>query len=50
VRAPQRARLGQAYRNVFATLRGLRAYAGLRTYMLVTLLFMGAANVAVPNV
>ena len=49
VRAPQRARLGEAYRSVFATLRGLRAYAGLGTYMLVTLLFMGASNVAVPN-
>ena len=50
VRAPQRARLGEAYRSVFATLRGLRAYAGVRTYMLVTLLLMAAMNVAVPNV
>jgi len=50
VHAPQRARLGEAYRSVFATLRGLRAYAGLGTYMLVTLLFMAAVNVAIPNV
>ena len=49
VRAPQRARLGQAYRSVFATLRGLRAYVGVGTYMLVTLLFMAAVNVAIPN-
>ncbi len=50
VHTPQRARLGEAYRNVFATLRGLRAYAGVGTYMLVTLLFMAAVNVAIPNV
>jgi hypothetical protein len=29
---------------------GLRAHAGLGTYMVVTLLFMAAVNVAVPNV
>jgi UMF1 family MFS transporter len=47
---PRRARLGEAYRNVFATLKGLRAYTGVGTYMLVTLLLMAAVNVAVPNV
>ena len=31
-------------------MRGLRAYAGVRMYMLVTLLLMAAVNVAVPNV
>jgi MFS transporter, UMF1 family len=29
VRAPQRAKLGEAYRSVFATLKGLRAYVGI---------------------
>jgi UMF1 family MFS transporter len=50
VHAPQRARLGAAYRSVLVTLRGLRAYAGLGTYMVVTLLGMAAVNVAIPNV
>jgi MFS transporter, UMF1 family len=49
VRAPQPARLGEAYRSVLTTLRHIRVYAGLGTYMLVTLLVMDAAFVAVPN-
>ena len=49
VRAPQPARLVEAYRSVFATLRHIRAYVGLGTYMVVTLLYMNAANIAVPN-
>jgi UMF1 family MFS transporter len=49
VHAPQPARLGRAYRSIFATLRGMGAYAGLGAYMCVTLLFIGATNIAVPN-
>ena len=49
VRAPQPARLGEAYRSVLTTLRNIRAYAGLGTYMVVTLLVMDANFVAVPN-
>jgi MFS transporter, UMF1 family len=49
VRAPQSARLVEAYRSVFATLRHIRAYAGIGTYMVVTLLVMDAAFVAIPN-
>jgi MFS transporter, UMF1 family len=49
VRAPQPARLGEAYRSVLTTLRNIRAYAGLGTYMVVTLLVMDAMFVAVPN-
>jgi MFS transporter, UMF1 family len=49
VRAPQPARLGRAYRSVLATVRGIRAYAGLGTYMIVTLLYMESMNIAVPN-
>jgi UMF1 family MFS transporter len=49
VRAPQPARLGEAYRSVLTTLRRIRSYAGLGTYMVVTLLVMDAAFVAIPN-
>jgi UMF1 family MFS transporter len=49
VRAPQPARLVEAYRSVFATLRDIRAYPGLGTYMVVTLLYMDAFFVAIPN-
>jgi UMF1 family MFS transporter len=49
LRAPQPARLGEAYRSIFATLRGIRAYAGVGTYMVVTLLFMDATQIAIPN-
>ena len=49
VRAPQPARLVEAYRSVFATLRHIRAYAGIGTYMVVTLLVMDAGFVAIPN-
>ncbi|HEX5850722.1 MAG TPA: MFS transporter [Rubrobacter sp.] len=48
-RAPQRLRLGQAYRNVFATVKGIGAYTGLGSYMVVTLLYMEAALIAIPN-
>src|SRR3954447_17377838 len=36
VRAPQPARLVQAYRSVFTTLRHMRSYTGIGTYMVVT--------------
>ncbi len=49
LRAPQPARLGEAYRSIFTTLRGIRVYAGLGTYMVVTLLFMDATQIAIPN-
>jgi UMF1 family MFS transporter len=49
VRAPRPARLVEAYRSVFATLRHIRAYAGIGTYMVVTLLIMDANFVAIPN-
>jgi hypothetical protein len=49
LRAPQPARLGEAYRSIFTTLRGIRVYAGLATYMVVTLLFMDATQIAIPN-
>jgi MFS transporter, UMF1 family len=48
-RAPQPARLGQAYRRIFTTLRGIQAYAGLGTYLVVTLLYMEATTIAIPN-
>jgi UMF1 family MFS transporter len=48
-RAPQRLRLGEAYRNVFATVKGIGAYPGLGAYMVVTLLYMEAALIAIPN-
>ena len=49
VRAPQPARIGQAYRRILTTLRGIKAYAGLGTYLVVTLLFMEATTIAIPN-
>ena len=49
VRARQPARLGEAYRRIFTTLRGIQAYAGLGTYLVVTLLFMEATTIAIPN-
>ena len=48
-RAPQQLRLGQAYRNVFATVKGIGAHAGLGAYMVVTLLYMEATLIAIPN-
>ena len=49
VRAPQPAKLGEAYRGILATLKGIGAYAGLGAYMVVTLLYMEANFVAIPN-
>ena len=48
-RAPQPAKLVEAYRSVLTTLRHIRAYVGLGRYMVVTLLFMDAASIAIPN-
>lgn len=39
-----------AYRAVLSTLRGIRAYAGMGTFLLATLLYTDAANTAVANV
>ena len=49
MRAPQPARLGEAYRRILTTLRGIQAYAGLGTYLVVTLLYMEATTIAIPN-
>jgi UMF1 family MFS transporter len=49
VRAPQPARLFEAYRSVFVTLRHIRDYDGIGTYMVVTLLYMDAASIAIAN-
>ncbi|MGI8650001.1 MAG: MFS transporter [Rubrobacter sp.] len=39
-----------AYRAVISTLRGIRAYAGMGTFLVATLLYTDAANTAVANV
>src|SRR5215210_321693 len=49
LRAPQPAKLGEAYRGILATLKGIGAYAGLGAYMVVTLLYMEAQFIAIPN-
>jgi UMF1 family MFS transporter len=49
LRAPQPAKLGEAYRGILATLKGIGAYAGLGAYMVVTLLYMEATLIAIPN-
>jgi MFS transporter, UMF1 family len=49
LRAPQPAKLGEAYRGIFTTLKGIGAYAGLGAYMVVTLLYMEATLIAIPN-
>lgn len=49
VRAPRPVALGAAYRDVISTLRNLRAYAGVGTFILATILYTDAANTAVSN-
>jgi UMF1 family MFS transporter len=49
VRAPRPVALGAAYRDVVSTVKNLRRYAGLGTFILATILYMDAANTAVSN-
>lgn len=49
VRAPRPVSLGAAYRDVLRTLKNLRRYAGLGTFILATILYTDAANTAVAN-
>ena len=49
VRAPRPLSLGVAYRDVVSTLRNLRRYAGVGTFVVATILYMDAANTAVSN-
>ena len=49
VRAPRPVALGVASRDVVSTVKNLRRYAGLGTFILATILYMDAANTAVSN-
>lgn len=49
VRSPQPVRLRATYRNVFVTVRNIRQYAGLGTFMLAMILYADASNTAVVN-
>src|SRR5918997_661615 len=49
VRAPRPVALGVAYRDVVSTVKNLRRYAGMGTFILATILYMDAANTAVSN-
>src|ERR671911_2514260 len=49
VRPPRPVTLSTAYRDVISTVRNLRAYAGVGTFILATILYMDAANTAVAN-
>lgn len=50
VRAPQPVSLGAAYRDVARTLRNLRSYPGVGTFILATVLYTDAANTAIANI
>jgi len=49
VRAPRPVSLGAAYRDVISTVRNIRGYGGVGTFILATILYMDAANTAVAN-
>ncbi len=49
VRAPRPVALGAAYRDVMTTVRNLRGYAGVGTFILATVLYTDAANTAIAN-
>ena len=49
VRAPRPVALGVAFRDVVSTVKNLRRYAGMGTFILATILYMDAANTAVSN-
>lgn len=48
-REPRPVALSSAYRDVLATLKNLRGYAGMGAFLLATLLYTDAANTAVAN-
>jgi UMF1 family MFS transporter len=49
VRARQPVSLGRVYRDVARTVRNLRGYAGVGTFILATVLYTDAANTAIAN-
>ena len=49
VREPRPVRLKIAYKSLFTTARNMRAYAGLGTFMVSTVLYTDAANTAIAN-
>jgi UMF1 family MFS transporter len=49
VRSPRPVRLRATYRNVFVTVRNIRQYVGLGTFMLAMILYADASNTAVAN-
>jgi MFS transporter, UMF1 family len=49
VREPRPVHLRMVYKALFTTVRDMRAYAGLGTFMLATVLYTDAANTAVAN-
>jgi UMF1 family MFS transporter len=49
VREPRSVRLVGVYKDVFSTVKNMRAYAGLGTFMLATLIYTDAANTAITN-
>ncbi len=49
IREPQPVRLTTVYKSLFTTVGNMRAYAGLGTFMLSTILYMDAANTAIAN-
>ena len=49
VRPPRPVALGAAYRDVVSTIKNLRGYWGVGTFILATVLYMDAANTTVSN-
>ncbi len=49
VRRPRRASPAAVYRDVFATVRNIRGYTGVGTFIIATALYTDAANTAVAN-
>lgn len=49
VRAPRSVSLGAAYRDVISTLKNIRGYGGIGTFIIATILYTDAANTVVAN-
>ncbi|MBA2345485.1 MAG: MFS transporter [Rubrobacter sp.] len=49
VRAPRSVSLGAAYRDVISTLKNIRGYGGVGTFIIATILYTDAANTVVAN-
>lgn len=49
VRAPRPLRIGAIYRDVYTTVKNIRAYTGAGTFIVATMLYTDAANTAVSN-